>query len=261
MSREIVAPIGMEEVKNEIKRICTNARIYRHNNKRPGPYIIFMDEGEGITTLLNYVEDEMLENEVIDFSYVLDMTLEMRFETDLKPFELDRTGAIYSSDYSGIEAHILTEEFAKIYFSSQYEEYISKIKRIARKAMLLIFVPRNPSKNMKELIEKINREVMGIEKGDEITSYLMVPEYSSIQLAQIISRRIEDDGIIIENREAFENTLLDLIESKDINRVKGANIVADRLEYYADYGDYSSTINEMAIRKAYINPNIMEEKK
>lgn len=225
---EIRRPIGLDMICKEVDECCRKAKVYRYIGKKPGPYMLYMNEGDGRSTVREFFEDMFSAYQVIDFDSGLDKSIELKFVTDLTPFEIERCAAIYTDNYEGIEVHELTEEFAQTFYMSQYETYLTKIKEAAKYAVLIFFVPREPSKTMRELILRIEKEMEGL-------CSVRTEEYSAEELCQIVVRRLKNDGIQVNNTNAFATKLLTYMERSGCVSLKSAMKLAEQLEFGADF--------------------------
>ena len=85
MGKQMVVPIGLESIRQEVETVCARARIYQKLEIRPNSLIVPLEAGNGRTMLLEYVADMYQAFGVMDFFGSPDPYLEISLDRPFPP--------------------------------------------------------------------------------------------------------------------------------------------------------------------------------
>lgn len=246
---DIVKPIGLHSICNEIERVCADAPVYAQCDVKPGPYVVHLDSGEGRTTLLEYISDMFKTYKVLPFTSGMDDYLDLSFDGSMKQlremFQRFTDAAVYAPyykevaglDISALDAHL---------FESQTDEFLTKIQPLVKHAVLIFFVPKNPSKNIIQLIDKLEERIGKLTK-------LYAEDYTIEDYVQVIERYLCGNGIEIKNTKDFHAKLLLVLESFQVNSMKETIDLAEKITFLADFGLVTPVICEDSLLRLIQN--------
>ena len=128
-------PFGLETVHAEINHICKNAQMYKKCGIKPNNMVINLDNGDGRSTLVEYIMGCFKENGILDFRSGVDDFIEFELDGSLQQmrtvFSQIDAAAVYDNEYKDIIA-LGVSEIANHPNEVQYTEFISNCKKIFR---------------------------------------------------------------------------------------------------------------------------------
>lgn len=248
---DIVKPIGLAALCEEVETNCKKAYMYKRCGLRPSHLIVPLDAGSGRTTFIEYMTDMYKENGVLDFASGLDDYIEITLDGSLaqlkQVFAAIEAAAVYANDYSGIIGMDISSISAHLN-ETQLTEFLASSAQVCDHACVVFFLHSVPSRNEERLMEKLCESVENIKRMD-------VEPYTSENMRDLIIKRITEYGIVVEHEQAFRSILLDMVTECGIMSVKEAISMAEALVRYADFSDFVPRADENSLKALMRNRN------
>ena len=224
MGKQMVVPIGLESIRQEVETVCARARIYQKLEIRPNSLIVPLDAGNGRTMLLEYVADMYQAFGVMDFFGSPDPYLEISLDGSLaqmkQAFSTICEAAVYTNQYTNVVGMDVSE-MAVHMNENQFPEFLQRVKMLCAEAYVVFFVHEERGKSEERLIERILDTV-------DTVKWMPVESYSEEQLCEIVKRVWEEKGIWPEEPGFFE-FLQGQIHEKEVITVREALLTAQRI--------------------------------
>ena len=224
-------PIGLDAITEHIGSL-------RNQGDGGCDYIIFLDAGNGQTTVTEFICDVFKERRICHFGgrdayleYSLDGTMAQLQQvlTDI------RLRACYTNEFEGVIAMDIAG-MAKHINESQTSMFLNSVSALSKHATLVFYVPSGPSHNIFTLVNKL-RSVL-----DEVEVFRPAP-YTADHLTAIILRMLDDAGIAMENTPELYTCIMDVVRSAGAVSIKDAEKLTRKLTRYADFASFRPTLN------------------
>ena len=194
----ICPPVGMISLKRELVKITRNKRMFQSGFIRPPHIFLYMLEGDGFTTALEFTTEVFLKHQLKEFNNI-DPWTEMKLNDEATNLEemiqnVDDC-SVFTNIYDGVVGlnplqilHLVGEE--------EYEKFFEFLNNTAETATFVFFVPSvSLTKREEELLERIT-----ILLGSENVRYIKMKEYTPHEKALIIVNYLQKEvGIYVES--------------------------------------------------------------
>lgn len=248
----IKKPIGLTNIIKTIDKIVEDVDIYHHGGIIPS-FIINLDQGEGQTTVTEYITSSLQTYNVRNFGgldtyleFILDGSLDQMKEV----FNTIDQSSVYTNNFEGVISFDVSKlaDFVREY---QTTYFLNELKKRSKFATCIFFVPSKGNDKIRELIEKIEDSI-----NKENINFLKIKPYSYIEYTKIIESMILDNGIELVDEITTYNTLLQLVHEKQISTMKQARSLFQLLVRHADYNDYIPRLSASNIKNILKKSNI-----
>ena len=223
MGKQIVVPIGLDSIRQEVETVCARARIDQKLEIHPNSLIVQLNTGNGRTMLLEYVADMYQAFGVMDFFGSPDPYLEISLDGSLaqmkQAFSTICEAAVYANQYTNVVGMDVSEMAAHIN-ENHFPEFLQRIKMLCANAYVVFFVHEERGKREERLIERILDTV-------DTVKWMPVEGYSDEQLCEIVKRVWEEKGIWPDEPDFFE-FLQGQITEKEVITAREAFLAAPR---------------------------------
>lgn len=231
-SINVIEPIGLEPMIQQIQAACKQAQIYNRCGEKPGPFIINLDAGSGQTTLTTYAAEMFYDAGIrprngreLFLEFTLDGTMS-QLKTVIGEIKANAEygngyyDGLIGVDIAKLDSHL--NEAQTALFCEVFEE-------ISRHTTLLFYVPSSVSKSTALLISKLRSAF-----GGNLQIVNLSP-YTKEDMADIVRRLIEDTGTELEKDGENDRSILCAVESMGVKSVKDAKTLAKQLLCCADF--------------------------
>lgn len=246
-------PFGLDAVHSEIRRICEDAQMYKKCGMKPNHMIINLDNGDGRSTLVEYIMGCFKENGILDFRSGVDDYIEFELDGSLQQmrtvFAQIDAAAVYDNEFNDIIA-LGVSDIANHLNEVQFTEFISNCKKICDNAFVIFYIHSNPSNAEERLVEKLVSSISNIDR-------IVVSEYTADNLCDIAVKEIEEHGVDIDDYDSVYTVLQKMFDIYQVRKVKEAVSMAKKLIRFADFTHHSPVISGVTL-KAVINESQLE---
>lgn len=229
-------PIGLTAITGRIEAVRSMADGGCH-------YIIFLDAGNGRSTIVEYMSDVFHQRRIRHFGG-RDRFLE--YQLDGSKAQLHqiltniRSSACYTNDFEGIIAMDIAG-LAKHVNEAQTGIFLEAVHDLGKHATLVFYVPTALSHNMRILIDKICATL------DEVEVIRPEP-YTAGQLTGIIKRMLDDAGITLTDTPELDACILELVHGFGAETIKDARLLTRKLMRCAQVSGFRPTLDADHIR-------------
>ena len=235
---EPVAPAGMLPVREMVRTICDQARMYRYSGIVPEPLMIQVDAGNGRTFLTQYITDMFRSHRVLGFTSGRDAFLELVLDGTLpqlrSAMETIHDAAEYDNVYREVIALHITS-LASHLKELQAEEFLDSMVRICSHAFVIFYVSHTPGAREEQLIERLQDRIPKVHR-------IATEEYTVGELAEITLRMIAEHGIEIDSRDCLQEMVARSLSELEGPKIPDARDTALRLLRCADYSPFTPVI-------------------
>ena len=244
MHFEIVKPVGLASLCEEIENNCKNSPMFMRGGLRPYHIITPLSSGSGRTEIVRYMADMYKEHKVLGFHSSLDDFIEIEFDGTLQQLRQSFADIDDAADYSNHYENIIAMDISSIALhlsETQYTEFMDNCKKVCSHACVVFFTNSEPSRNEEKLIDALLCQIDNIKR-------IQVEPYTKEDLFLLIVRNLTNRDIHIENDILFRKHVMQLIEENMITTVKEANKMAGRIVALADYSSFKAAIDSRKIK-------------
>lgn len=242
----IVKPIGMKTLCEEVEKICKNPMPYKIAEVKPPHLVIGLDKGNGRTTLLEYISDMFRNSGVIEHTGGIDDFLEISLDGSLPQLnasivEIHDAGFYNNGKFSGViglDVSKISTHQNEIQ-ATIVEKLIDEIKEYA---VVVLFHPSNMTTTEDRYLTKIKDKF-----PDRID--IGVCTYTDESYGNIILKYFCNSGVTVDDSEKTSSVFFDTVKSVNISNIKEAIAVAKDLIIEADYSNGKATITEEQLLK------------
>lgn len=228
-----IVPAGANELVVAISSLCEEKNAYKHCGIKPPHYVVSLDAGNGQTTVVRYIADVMLNNDIRSFRG-MDQYLEYRLDGSMdqlkQVFGDIGSCAVYTNSFEGIVSLDLCALSAYIN-EAQCDYLISEVSKLCDTVTFIYFIGNNPSRGMLALIEKLRKVTGDMEM-------ITIPPYSVEDLAIIAERSFDEHGVSFESSEEFHETLTKILDENSCKTVKDTTKMVEKIIKKADFSGY-----------------------
>lgn len=229
MTMNLEKPIGMENFLNELEQMKKHKEAYSRFGVPLPDFCIFMDAGDGRTSLVRYYAKFLRHNEMCEFSGrepFLEFVLDGSMEQMKKVFKAIRDEEGIKNNFQGVIG-IDAMKLAGHMGEDIVTDFIDTIKEISKYASVIFFSPRICTRNENRFLETVYDAISNMK-------IVSIPPYTNENLIMMMKRNLEERSIDLE--EDIEDVLQALISN---NKLCTAKEVADFAVNLIPYADYS----------------------
>lgn len=234
MSAEnIVMPVGMESIKVFLSEQAKVAKIHKYCSINPSNFLVYMDAGNGQTTLVEYITDVFIDENVRHFGST-DMYLEYKLDGSMDQLreistDLNKSNAVYMDKYNGVVA-IHLGALASKHNEPQIPFLIKNIVNPLKDAATFVFfLPTVTNRTLDQLADNLKGEL-----EDMVTVSLST--YAKKDLVKIIVNKLGYWNIAVKD-DTTKRIIEEMVIDQNISTAKEAVNLAKGLVQYADFHD------------------------
>ena len=224
-------PIGLDAITGHIGSL-------RNQGDGGCDYIIFLDAGNGQSTVTEYICDVFKERHVRHFGG-RDAYLEYRLDGTMAQLQQVLTDirlrACYTNEFEGVIAMDIAG-MAKHINETQVTTLLSAAKALSKHATMVFYAPSAPSHNIITLVNKLRSML------DEVEVFHPAP-YTADHLTAIIQRMLDDAGIVMEDTPELYTCILEVVRNAGAVSIKDAEKLTRKLTRCADFTGFRPTLN------------------
>lgn len=216
-------PLGLDSITGYIDRLRPVEADDRH-------YIIYLDTGNGQSTLTEYMADVFFQNRIRRFGgreQFLEYHLDGSLNQLRQVLEDIDANACYTNHFEGIISLDIAD-LAGCVNQAQAQIFLKALPDLGKHATLVFFAPTAPNRNLDRLIARIH-EVL-----DEVMVFRPAP-YSEVHLTGIILRTMDDNGILYEESAEMCERIMDLVRATGTRSIREAKRLAQKISRCADH--------------------------
>lgn len=225
-----IAPVGMKHVEAFLKELHKKVEIHRRCEVKPPHFLVYLDAGNGQTTLSEYITDMFVEGKLRHFGSI-DAYLEYKLNGSMEQLneiytDINKRYAVYMDKYNGVVA-IDMKALSTKHNEPQIPFFLNMIQDMKDSATFILYMPTDPNRTLNLLADDLKKDVENL-----ITVY--VPTYTIKELVEIVVRTIENKGVLVRGEKTFRIIERMLNESEIIN-AKDAAALGERFVSYAEF--------------------------
>lgn len=226
----LIRPLGLDVVTTYIENL--------HPLDANCHFVIYLDAGNGQSTLAEYMTDVFCQNHLRHFGG-REHSLEYRMDGSMSQLkqvlsDID-ANASYTNHYEGM-IFMDISGFSKHVNEAQTDMLLKAVQEMGKHATLVFYVPTEPERNLDKLITKLHDAL------DEVVEFHIDP-YTAAHITGIILRMLLDSGILLDRPREVSTHILEMVRSADIHNIKDAKKLTRQLRRCADHSGIRPTLS------------------
>ncbi|MBQ9609056.1 MAG: hypothetical protein IJV15_06375 [Lachnospiraceae bacterium] len=235
--------VGLEEIKRKLGEWIENKEAYKRCRVSIPNFLIDIERHNGYSYIQRYIAYTLANNDLREFTG-LDLSVEYKLDGSYRQLEdiindINYNIPVYENKYKGVVAVDITE-LANYLNEEQVDYFFDAINAISENATVITFVDTSGAKE-KLLFDMASKRLENID-------IYHIGRYSYFDLARIAYERIQDKGIIADDKDYFLNVLSVLAMQMNIEVAADTFCLVDRIALAADYSGYNPKITKDIVR-------------
>lgn len=231
----LIRPLGLDVVTTYIENL--------HPLDANCHFVIYLDAGNGQSTLAEYMTDVFCQNHLRHFGG-REHSLEYRMDGSMSQLkqvlsDID-ANASYTNHYEGM-IFMDISGFSKHVNEAQTDMLLKAVQEMGMHATLIFYVPTVPDRNLDKLIMKLHDAL------EEVVEFRPKP-YTAVQITGIILRMLNATGVLIERPREVSTHILEMVHSTNARNIKDAKKLTRQLRRCVDYTGIRPTLSLRNLR-------------